>query len=351
MKVLVTGHKGYIGTVLVPCLLDKGYDVMGMDSDLYRGCDFGDPSQICPIPEMRQDIRHAKLRDFEGYDAVIHLAGLAYDPAHEIDPKLFHDINLTATVQLAKLAKKAGVPRFILASSCSVYGKSGDSWVDEDSPTYAVDPYTRAKIEAEKGILKFTSETFSPTILRNATVYGISPRMRFDSLINYLTAYAYTQGMVYLNQVETEWRTLVHVEDAVHAILTTLEASREVVHGEIFNVGQTQDSYTVGEIAEQVKAVIPNSRIAVPMNGDGDQRSYRVNCDKIRYALPDFQPQWDLARGLDALVECYEQLPLQSDDFKDRRYQRIAHLQDLMSESMLSSYLYWTAKSLRAVGV
>ncbi|HKJ31285.1 MAG TPA: SDR family oxidoreductase, partial [Balneolales bacterium] len=251
MKVLVTGHRGYIGTVLVPMLQNEGYVVVGLDSDLYRKCTFGEPLPS-DVPSIIKDVRDVDEHDLEGFDAVLHLAGLSNDPLGDLNPELTKEINYRASVRLAELAKNAGVSRFVFSSSCSNYGAGGSDFLDETSELRPVTPYGESKVLVEKDVTELADDHFSPVFLRNATAYGASPRIRFDLVLNNLVAWAYTTGQVYLKSDGTPWRPIVHIEDISRAFLAALKAPKELIHNNTFNVGRTSENYRIREIAEIV---------------------------------------------------------------------------------------------------
>ena len=259
MRVLVTGHNGYIGTKLVPMLLSEGHEVAGMDSDLFEQCTF--TGTIPSVSHIRKDIRDAQISDLEGFDAIIHLAGLSNDPLGDYRPKLTEDINYKAAVRLARLAKDVGVQRFLFASSCSNYGAAGSQFLTEQADFNPVTVYGISKVNVERELSKLAGRDFSPTYLRASTAYGVSPRIRFDLVVNNLTAWAFTTGRVYLKSDGTPWRPIVHVEDIAQAYIAALHASRELVHNEAFNVGTTTENYQIRDLAEIVKEIVPDCRI------------------------------------------------------------------------------------------
>ena len=339
MKVLVTGHKGYIGTILVPMLIKAGHEVAGLDSDLYRNCTFGLFST--KIPELIKDIRDVKASDLEGYDAIIHLAALSNDPLGNLNPELTYEINYKASVHLAKLAKRVGVKRFLFSSSCSTYGAAGDDLISEEAAFNPVTPYGKSKVLVEKDLALLADNSFSPTFLRNATAYGVSPRLRFDLVLNNLVAWAYTTGQVYLKSDGTPWRPIVHIEDISRAFLSILEAPRELVHNEAFNIGQSTENYRIRQLAEIVKDIVPGCRLEFAENAGPDTRNYRVNCDKIQRVLPHYKPRWTAEKGAIQLYETYKKFGLRLEDFEGPRYRRIDHVKQLIKNGKLDAALRW----------
>ena len=299
MRVLVTGNRGYIGTLMVPMLLNRNHEVVGLDSDLYARSTFGD--EPATIDTIECDIRDATVDMFRGFDAVIHLAGLSNDPLGDFNPSLTEDINYKATVRLGELAKQAGVPRFIFSSSCSTYGAAGDDFLDETSDFNPVTPYGKSKVDSEFDLTELADDDFSPVYMRSATAYGVSPRLRFDLVMNNLTAWAFTTGQVLLKSDGTPWRPIVHIGDISRAFIAALEAPREAVHAEAFNVGRTDENFRIQELAEIVVQVVPGSRLEYAEGAGPDKRCYRVDCSKIKSVLPAFEPVWTARKGIEEL--------------------------------------------------
>ncbi len=339
MKVLVTGHKGYIGTILVPMLLAKGYEVFGIDSDLFEQCTFG--TGFTQIPDLKKDIRDIESSDIEGCDAVIHLAALSNDPLGNFNPNLTYEINHQASVNLAKLSKEVGIIRYIFSSSCSNYGAGGNDWLTEESPFNPVTPYGISKVKVEQEVSQLADDNFSPTFLRNATAYGVSPRLRFDLVLNNLVAWAFTTGRIYIKSDGTPWRPIVHIEDISRALIAVLEAPRQLIHNQAFNVGQNEDNYQIRQLAEIVEEVVPNCNIEYAKDGGPDKRCYRVDCSKIAKIIPEFQPQWNARKGAQELYDVYQKVGLTLEEFEGEKYQRIAHLKSLISRQLLDSNLRW----------
>ena len=339
MCVLVTGHQGYIGTVLVPMLIAAGHEVVGLDSDLYERSTFGDNLPV--ISEIKKDVRDTTVEDLEGFEAVLHLAGLSNDPLGNLNPNLTHDINYLATVRVGELAKQAGVSRYVFSSSCSNYGAGGQDWLTEESAFNPVTPYGVSKVKSEQGLAELADDNFSPTFLRNSTAFGVSPSLRFDLVLNNLTAWAFTTGRVFIKSDGTPWRPIVHIEDISRAFLAALHAPRELVHNEAFNVGRNEDNYQIRELADIVKEIVPDCKIEYAEGAGPDKRCYRVDCSKIRRVLPEFEPQWDARKGVKELYAAYQKVGLTLDDFEGDRYQRIAHIKSLLAAGKLGEDLRW----------
>ena len=342
MRILVTGHKGYIGTVLVPMLIAKGHAVVGLDSDLYQRCTFGD--DLPEIDSIRKDLRDVQAADVEGFDAVMHLAALSNDPLGNLNPNLTYEINYKASVKLAKLAKEVGVPRFLFSSSCSTYGAAGDDILTEEAEFNPVTPYGHSKVLVESEVATLADENFSPTYLRNATAYGVSPRHRFDIVLNNLVAWACTTGLVYLKSDGSPWRPIIHVQDIARAFIAILDAPREVVHNQAFNVGIDAENYRIRELAEIVRETVPGCRVEYASDAEPDKRSYRVNFGKIARLVPEFQPEWNARRGAQELYAAYQKYGVKLDEFEGPKYKRIDHIKQLLSSGELDSTLRWTER-------
>jgi nucleoside-diphosphate-sugar epimerase len=340
MRVLVTGHKGYIGSVMVPLLVDAGHEVVGLDTGLYEACSFGDRRR--EVAGVRLDIRDVGPHHLEGFEAVVHLAALSNDPLGDLDSQLTYEINHLASVRLARAARQAGVERFLFASSCSLYGASGTGApLTEDAPFNPVTPYGESKILVEQDVTQLATPDFSPVFFRNATAYGVSPHLRVDIMVNNLVGYAVTTGEVLIKSDGSPWRPLVHVEDICRAFLATLEADRQRTHDQPFNVGITEENFRVREVAEMVEAVT-GCQATFAEGASADARDYRVDFGRIQRVLPEFQPRWTVRKGVEELYEAYRRYNLTPDEFLGGRYVRLNEIKRLQSEGRLGDQLRWT---------
>ena len=342
MKVLVTGHLGYIGTILCPLLIAEGHDVVGLDSDLYQRSTFGDP--FADVPAYRVDLRDVTTENLIGFDAIIHLAGLSNDPLGNLNPDLTFEINHKASVRLAKLGKHAGVRRFLFSSSCSTYGAAGDDFISEETQFNPVTPYGQSKVFVEQDVSKLADETFSPTYLRNATAYGVSPRLRFDLVLNNLVAWAYTTGQVYLKSDGTPWRPIVHVQDISRAFIAVLNAPVELIHNQAFNIGRKSENYQIRDLAQIVSEVVPESKVEYADEAGSDKRNYRVDSTKIETILPEFKPTWTAKRGAEELLKAYQDIGITLEEFEGPRYKRLAHIKMLQEQGLLDENLRWVVE-------
>ncbi len=343
MKVLVTGHEGYIGTILVPMLREAGHEVVGLDSGLFRRSTLG--HSPISVPSLDMDVRDVEHQHLDGFDAVIHLAGISNDPLGDLNPQITYEINHIASVRLAEKAKAAGVPRYLFASSCSLYGAAGDrGLVDEDTPFNPVTPYAESKVLVERDVSAIADDDFSPTFLRCATAYGFSPRLRADLVVNNLVGYALTQSEVLIKSDGTPWRPLVHIADISRAYLAVLHAPRDLIHNEAFNVGRSQENYQIRQVAKMVEEVVPDSTITYAKGGGPDLRCYQVDCSKLEGSLPDYQPEWTVRDGVQELYDSYVECGLDYDSFIGADFLRIKEIKRLQGEELLDADLRWTRR-------
>ncbi len=336
MKVLLTGHRGYIGSVLATMLREVGHEVVGLDAGLFEGCDFG---ALDDVPALQLDLRDVQVDHLVGFEAVLHLAALSNDPLADLDPHLTYAINHQASVRLAQLARRAGVSRFLFSSSCSLYGAAGDDFLDETADFHPVTAYGESKVLVERDVRPLADDRFSPTFLRNATAYGVSPRLRADLVVNNLVGYAFTTGEVLIKSDGTPWRPLVHIRDISRAFIAVLQAPRELIHNQSFNVGQTAENYRISEVADMVREVVPGSRVSYASDGGPDRRCYRVDCGKIARTLTEFCPSWTVRQGIEELYHAYQRNGLALEDLQGARYNRVARIRELLATDRLDSSL------------
>lgn len=341
MRVLVTGHHGYLGGVLTPMLRAAGHDVTGLDTDYYRDCLLG-PAPAA-VPTLRMDLRDVRPEHCAGFDAVCHLAALCNDPIGNLNPELTYEINHRATIRLARAAKAARVTRFLFSSSCSLYGAgSDDRPLDENADLAPVTPYGESKILAERDLAGLADDDFSPVFLRNATAYGFSPRLRGDLVVNDLAAHALLTGEVRLLSDGSAWRPLVHAEDICAAFLAMLEAPRDRVHNRAYNIGLTGENYLIRDVADLVAEVVPGSTVTFAAGASSDARNYRVSGDLVATEVPGFRPRWTVRKGIEELVEAYRRHGLTIGAFQGERHQRLRRIRALTDAGRLDAALRWT---------
>jgi nucleoside-diphosphate-sugar epimerase len=342
MRVLVTGHKGFIGTALVPMLQARGHEVVGIDADLYRNSTFGDPPTP-PDHEVIKDVRDVEKPDLDGVDAILHAAALSNDMLGDLNPELTYAINHRASVRLAEMARDLGIERFVFFSSCSNYGAAGDDMLDENAAFNPVTAYAISKVRAEKELKELASDRFTPVLMRNATAYGVSPRIRFDVVLNNLTAWAYTTGHVMMKSDGTPWRPVVHIEDISTGAIAAMEAPADKVRGEAFNVGRNSENYRIRELATMVEEAVPDCRIEYAEDAGPDKRCYRADFRKYETTFPDHPLQWDARKGTASIYAAYKRIGLQRGEYEGPQYKRIAQLRHLLETGQLDDDLRWKA--------
>jgi nucleoside-diphosphate-sugar epimerase len=342
MKLLVTGSDGYIGTRLVGRLVSQGHSVTGLDTGLYRDGWLYTEQRAAPrmVETINKDLRQVVAEDVEGFDAVVHLAELSNDPLGQNNPEVTYNINHHGSVKLAKLAKQAGVPRFVYASSCSVYGQAVSEWVDESSPTNPQTAYAECKVRVENDVGSLGDNKFCVTFMRNATAYGASPRIRFDIVINDLCALAWTTKRIAMTSDGTPWRPVTHIDDICHAMECVLTADAKTVNGEIFNVGADSENYRIRQIAETIADVFPGCEVTIGSSA-GDTRSYRVSFKKITEKLPGFKAQWTARKGAEQLRDIFKRIEMSKDTYEFRAFTRLKQLRYLKSTGQVDENLLW----------
>ncbi|MFB3888916.1 MAG: NAD-dependent epimerase/dehydratase family protein [Candidatus Bathyarchaeia archaeon] len=338
---MVTGNLGYVGTVMTPMLNECGYDVVGLDSGFYEDCKFGEPA--LSVPTTKKDIRDVQTSDLKGLDAVIHLAALSNDPLSDFNPQLTYDINYTASARLAKLAKKAGVQRFLFSSSCSVYGESSSGILTEDASPNPITAYAESKLLSERAISSLADSCFTPVFLRSATAYGVSSKLRFDLVLNNLVAWAFTSGVVLLKSDGLSWRPLVHVQDMSQAFVSMLDAPKDLVHNQVFNVGAVGENYQIRDLANIVRETVFGSRVEFAKDSGPDKRSYKVDFSKLAKTLPNFKAKWDARSGALQLHDAYKRFGLVGEEFESPKFRRLEHLKELIKSNGLDGSLRWKA--------
>jgi len=341
MRVVVTGNLGYVGTVMTPMLSERDFEVWGLDTGYYRDCILGPIERTGVTNQIQKDLRDITVKDLAGADAIVHLGALSNDPTGELNPRLTDDINLKASERLARLAKEAGIARFVFASSCSIYGSSAGGQLDETSTMNPLTAYARSKVETEHALAALADDTFSPTFLRNGTAYGYSPRLRVDLVVNNLVAWAVTTGKVTLMSDGRAWRPLVHIQDMSRAVIAALSVPRERVHREAFNIGREQDNWQVRDIAEAVAKVVPGSTVTFAEGVSADTRNYNVSFAKVREQLPEFEPQCSVEMGIVELYEAFKRFELDYARFDGREFTRLKQLLHLIQERRVDDELIW----------
>ncbi len=340
-RILITGSNGYIGSVMAPWFQNQGYDVVGLDTGYFAQCTL--VPDVANIPTINRDIRDITAQELEGYDAIIHLAALSNDPIGNLNEAWTREINLQGTVHLAVAAKQAGVPRFILSSSCIMYGMSEAAVVDETAPLAPRTEYARSKADAEVALSHLADDRFSPTFCRNGTIYGLSPRMRFDTVLNNLMGEAFTTGEVVIHSDGTPWRPVVHVQDVARAFQAVLEAPRDLIHNQAFNTGADDLNHQIRELGQIVAETLPGCRLSIVPRAGADQRTYKADFSKFKRTFQDFRFLWTVRDGATELRTAFERSGLTHAQFTDKRFTRLNWLRHLLDDGMLHGSLRWTA--------
>jgi nucleoside-diphosphate-sugar epimerase len=340
MNILVTGTEGYLGSLLPPLLIERGHEVIGVDTGFYKEGWLYNGTQVT-AKTLNKDIRKITAEDLQGVEAIVHMAELSNDPTGQLSPTITYDINHQGSVRLAKLAKEAGVRRFVYMSSCSVYGVATEGDVTEESPINPQTAYAECKTLVERDVKPLASPDFSPTFMRNATAFGASPRMRFDIVLNNLAGLAWTSQEIKMTSDGTPWRPLVHALDIGKAIACALEAPRDIVHNQVFNVGDTANNYRVKEIAETIAKVFEGCALTFGENGS-DNRSYRVSFEKINTKLPGFKCDWNAQRGAEQLFDVFNQIDMSEDTFTSRGFTRLKQLEYLIRTKQIDKDFFWS---------
>jgi len=341
MRILITGNQGYVGTVMAKMMSEAGHEVVGLDTGYFTECWMGTDRLDYVFRQIVKDIRDVDAADFTGVDAVAHLAGLSNDPTGELNPGLTEAINLAATIRVAGLAKQAGASRFVFASSCSIYGSGASDALTEEDAFNPLTAYARSKVESEFALQKLADDRFSPVFMRNATVYGFSPRLRFDLVVNNLTGWAVSTHQVKLLSDGRAWRPLLHVDDMSQAFLRAIEAPREAIHNQAFNVGNEEDNWQIRDIAKKVAEIVPDCAVTFAAGAGADTRNYNVSFAKIRERLPAFKPQWNVPKGIEQLYREFARIELAEPEFSSRTYTRLKQIQYLIDSGQVSSELRW----------
>jgi len=346
--ILLTGHYGYIGMVMAQCLHEKGFQIVGFDSELFNDCIL--KSFDIPLRTISKDMRDLEVSDLEGIDAVIHLAGLSNDPLGDLAKDLTHHINTEASIRLATLAKDAGVTRFIFSSSCSLYGIAADGApLKETGALNPITEYAKSKAAVEEYVFKLANDKFHPTFMRNATVFGDSPNLRWDLVVNNLVAWGYLTGKITILSDGSPWRPLVHVRDLCSAFIAVLQAPAEKIHNEAFNIGCNSNNFTVREIAEKVREVVPDTEVEILNTAEADQRTYKVDFSKFAAAFPEAVPQWPLSRGIEELYQVFKKSNFTREDLDAPNFFRVRWIKHLL-EDRLTSDLRWKVHSSNTIG-